>query len=149
MKIVQMPDEPRVIYLQAETDEDKVIIESIHICKENSVQVSRVYEDEVGAKLIDGAAMLTAVMEYLSGDPEAKHCRLCRVDRESHDVKICPEHQQKWQEKYLKHLAKIELKVPCTCAGLEPYMSSFNPETGHGKDCLVPILEKTKRQVPS
>ena len=149
MKIVQMPNEPRVIYLMAETSEDKVIIESLHICKETSVKVSRVYEDEVGAKLVDGAAMLTAVTEYLSGDPEALACHTCRVDRETHKVNICEEHRVKWQEKYLKTLAKIELTVPCTCAGLEVYMESYNPQTGHGKNCLVPILEISKREVPS
>lgn len=149
MKVVQMPDEPRIIYLMAETEEDKVVIESLHICKENSVKVSRVYEEEVGAKLIDGVAMFTAVTEYLSGDPEARACRTCRVNRDTHEVNICEPHRIKWQELYLKNLAKIELVVPCTCAGLEAYMGSYNPATGHGKDCLVPILQKTKRQVPS
>lgn len=149
MKLVQLPKEPRVIYLMAETEEDRIVLEALRICGRNAVEAGRVYEDDVSQDLVDGPAMFTAVMDYLSGDPEAKNCRNCHVDRETHQVKICEEHRQKWQTEYMRNLARIELKVPCTCAGLEPYMPSFDARTGHGKDCLVPILERTQRQVPS
>ena len=145
MKVERKEKHPRSFFLIAETEEDRIIIEALRLCGNNAVDVHKIFADDIYEEMVAAPAKMNIMVMVESGDADYRACG-CSVNRKDGTIRMCQRHQIQWENAFLRETVEVEFKVPCICGGLEAYMPSFDPETGHSKDCLVPALSKIQKK---